>query len=156
MSERWINAYRQAPWRTQLQMIGVLLLAIIAVLLISGIYLNITAQAAAAGVEIQLMEDERESLQRQISDQRTKLAYLTSAWLMEQRALELGYQRADVENAVYVVVPGYTGRQLRPLALPSSKEPETILLPAYRQSIWEWLFQATLRLANNRSEREMP
>ncbi|MBP7228675.1 MAG: hypothetical protein KA988_06140 [Longilinea sp.] len=158
MSERWINAYRQAPWRTQLQWIGIFLLALIGVILTAGLYLNITAQAAAAGVEIQIMEDERETLQRQISDQRTRLAHLTSAAVMEKRALELGYERADVENAVYVVVPGYTGRQLAPLALPANSinQEQPLVLPAYRQSLWEWLFQATLRLQNNRPQRGLP
>lgn len=145
---RWINAYRQAPWRTQIQWIGVFMLGLIAIVLVAGLYLNITAQAAAAGVEIQLMEDERETLQRQISDQRARLALLTSASVMEARALELGYERADVENAVYVVVPGYTGRTLAPLALPANalNEQPPLVLPAYRQSLWEWLFEATLRI----------
>jgi len=147
MAERFVNAYQQAPWRTQLQWIGFFMVALIVIVVTAGLYLNITAQAAAAGVEIQDLENNREELTRQIADQRSALANLTSAHVMEERALEMGYERADMENAVYVVVPGYSGRQPIPLALPVNSKPKSsIIIPAYQQSLWEWLFQSKYRI----------
>lgn len=142
MTERFVNAYRQAPWRTQLQWIGILLLVLVGAVIVTGLYLNITAQAAAAGIDVQLMEYKREVTVMDIADKRAELAYLTSAGVMYQRAIEKGYERADMENAIYVVIPGYTGRQFKAITLPSSSlSAPSIVLPAYQESLWDWLFQ---------------
>lgn len=142
MADRFVNAYRQAPWRTQLQWIGVLLLVLVGAVIVTGLYLNITAQAAAAGIDVQQLEYRRETTLREIADQRSQLAYLTSAGVMYQRAVDQGYERANMENAIYVVIPGYTGRQFKAITLPSnSLSAPSIVLPAYQQSLWDWLFQ---------------
>jgi len=149
MAERFVNAYQQAPWRTQLQWIGLFMLGIIVVVITAGLYLNITAQAAAAGDEIKNLEEQRISYSHTIAHQRGQLANLTSEKVMEKRALELGYERANFETAVYVVIPGYTGRQIKPLALPfDGNTNSSILLPAYQQSLWDWFFQTNLQNYN--------
>ena len=50
------QAYSQAPWRKQMYMIGVILLFLVCAAIIAGIYLNVTALAAAMGRQIQEMQ----------------------------------------------------------------------------------------------------
>ena len=59
-TQRLTQAYRQTPWRTQLQWIGLFLLALILLATVAGIYLSVSAGAAAVGREIQQLEYERE------------------------------------------------------------------------------------------------
>ena len=50
------QAYSQAPWRSQTQIIVVFMLAVVAAALVAFIYLNTTAQAATIGRQIQEMQ----------------------------------------------------------------------------------------------------
>ncbi len=56
--DRIKQAYRQAPWRLQMQSIGFYLLPVIAIALTTIIYLNISAQAATAGLHVRDMRIE--------------------------------------------------------------------------------------------------
>ena len=121
MNHLFTQAYQQAPWRLQIQRIGGFLAALVAVVIVAGVYLFISAQTATAGLEIQALERERESLNRTIADRRAKLAELTSAGVMSQRAADLGFVRPDMSTAIYMVIPGYQGRQPVMIAPPTVK-----------------------------------
>lgn len=148
LNQRIIQAYKQAPWRVQLQWIGMLLLVLVVGMLISGVYLYLSAEATEAGTRIRALELEREDLSIRIADLNTRLAHLRSASFMQERASAQGYRPATQEDIIYVVVPGYTGRQVVLLAPPPGTEPvnASIIKPAYRQSLWEWLYQGTFSL----------
>jgi len=150
--QRIIQAYKQAPWRVQLQWIGALLLVLVVGMLIAGVYLYLSAEATAAGTEIRTLELEREDLQIRIADLSTQLAFLRSAAFMQGRAESLGFKNAAQEDIVYIEVPGYGGRQVVFLAPPPSNEPvdASIIKPAYRESLWEWLYQGTFSLIESR------
>jgi len=150
--QRIVQAYRQAPWRVQLQWIGALLLVLVVGMLIAGVYLYLTAEATAAGTHIRELELEREDLQIRIADQSTQLAYLRSAAFMQGRAEVLGYKNARQEDIVYIPVPGYSGRQVVFLAPPPGNESvdASIIKPAYKESLWEWLYQGTFDLIESR------
>ncbi len=145
---RLVQAYRQAPWRLQTQR-GVLLL-VVAILCASVLWVmvSVTVQAAAAGLEIQALEDEQEKLQREIAGLRTQIAIQTSAAQMQQRAADLGFKPVDPADVTYVVIPGYTGRmpviQAPP---PGSTIPQPLVKPAYTQSLWEWLLEGVLSIS---------
>jgi len=62
MKNRLLQAYKQAPWRVQLQWIGLFLLGLVLVAGITGLYLNISAQAATAGRKIQSLSRSTELL----------------------------------------------------------------------------------------------
>jgi cell division protein FtsB len=146
MTQSLTQAHQQAPWRLQLQRIGLFLLGLVIVALVAGVYLNITAQTVSAGVEVQNLEWEKEKLQRRISNLRSDIGFLTSASVMEKRASELGYQPISPESTVFMVVSGYPGRQtvvMAPPPSPAAAEPP-VLKPIYTQSLWEWLFQGML------------
>jgi hypothetical protein len=148
MNQRIIQAYRQAPWRVQLQWIGIFLLVLVGAMLVAGVYLYVSAQATAAGTQIHNLELERENLRISIADLRTQLAHLNSSVLMEVRADALGYHQATQADILYLSIPDYPGRQVVLLAPPptSQPEPETLVKPAYKESLWEWFYQGAFRL----------
>ncbi len=151
MTTKLVQAYRQAPWRVQLQRLGYVALGILMVLLVAALYLNISARAATAGLDFQGLEFQRQSLQREIADLDATLAEITSEDSMLARADAMGFKQISMDQAVYVVVPGYTGRQAASLApVPDSNMlAEPIIKPSYTQSLWEFLFQGVLTWTNS-------
>ena len=102
MAQQLVQAYKQAPWRIQLQKIGLFLLALVTVVLIASIYLDITTKAANAGVQIRILETDRVNIERKISDLNTQLAILNSSEVMEKRSIELGFVPATAEDIQYI------------------------------------------------------
>jgi hypothetical protein len=148
---KFSQAFKQAPWRTQAQLVGLFLLALVVILAVSSVYLTISGQAAAAGLTAYNLNAERRTLERTIADSKSQLALLTSATIMEERATEMGFEAADPDNVVYLVVPGYAGRQTAILAPPPGiiEEQGPVVKSVYRQSLWDWLFQGINKLSNS-------
>ncbi|HZU86858.1 MAG TPA: hypothetical protein VFF78_05215 [Anaerolineaceae bacterium] len=142
MNHRLIQAYKQAPWRVQLQRIGMFLLGLVGLALVAGLYLDVTAEAASAGLQVQKLSMEQDDLQRTIDDQNSRLASLTSAAVMRERAAGLGFVFPDQVDPLYVVVPGYAGRQQMDLApkYSSSSIEKPLLKPVYTESLYDLLF----------------
>lgn len=156
--KRITQAYKLAPWRGQYQYFGAFMLVVVASAVVAGIYLNVTARANTYGREIQQMQVRMEGphllnenvdnpdsakrvtieeLQIQISDLRTRIAYLTSEEIMRDRALKLGFQVVDPKSAQYLVVEGYHGDDQVQLAPPAGPvQASTVVLPdSYRESL---------------------
>jgi hypothetical protein len=135
-----VHAYKIAPWRIQRQWIGNVLLMVVALAMIATLYLDVTSQAAIAGREIQDLTASI-SVSRQASeDLQTQLATLTSAHVMEQRALDLGFRPMESGEAEYLVVPGYS--VLKPDILSSVPVLQLSTLtipPEYNESILDWM-----------------
>ena len=152
------QAYTQAPWRKQMQMIGMILLFLVSAAIIAGIYLNVTARAAAVGRQIQEMQvmvygyhyltgeatDAAipiEELEQDIASLNARLAYLTSYQVMQDRAKEIGLSSIDADHILYIEVPGYVERQTTALAPP----PEPVIVnassvnPEFKESLFDWL-----------------
>ncbi len=145
MNKRYTQAHQQKPWRLQIQRFGLVLLLLVVLVLSFFMNLNFTAKAAQAGVQVRILEAERETLIRTISANSTKLALLTSATTMKNRANELGFvpaTRADIE---YLYIPNYIGKQPEAVTIPRTvNEQDTFqMVPAFTQSIWDWLYQGT-------------
>ena len=151
MTTKLIQAYRQAPWRVQLQRLGYVALAILMVLLVAALYLNISAQAATAGLDYQGLEFKRQSIQREIANLDATLALISSEDTMLERAKALGFTPISMDKVVYVVVPGYVDRQPASFApVPdASMLAEPIIKPSYTQSLWEFLFSGILTWTNS-------
>jgi cell division protein FtsB len=142
------QAYRQAPWRQATQK-GVLFL-ILALLgaSILWIMLTVTIQAGSAGLQIQDYERRQEELIREIASLHSDIALSTSASVMEDRALKLGYHMATPDEITYIIIPGYAGRQTDISAPPpSSHIPPLMIKPGYTQSLSEWLLQGIYSLS---------
>ncbi len=149
-----IQAYRQAPWRMQLQLIGLFSLGVVLVALVAGIYLNVTARAATIGREIQVLQSEVFAIQRANADFETQLALLTSARVMEDRARALGFQPIDSNEALYVMVSGYAGREETILAPPPGpiSSGAAPLPPEFTQTLLDWVVDAMVENSDSMSD----
>ncbi len=137
------QAYSQTPWRKQMQGVGMFLAILVLGLVIAMIYVNVSAEAATVGREIQQMQATIEGLERSIADKQSHLAYITSAVSMEERALKMGFQPLVPGEASFLVIPGYAGRIEAILAPPSIPAPaqNLTLSPEYTLSLIDWVKQ---------------
>jgi hypothetical protein len=147
----FVHAYRLAPWRLQRQWIVNFLLAVVTLAMVAALYLDVTAQAAIAGREIQDLAYDMNVIQQTSADLQTQLAALTSASVMEQRALDLGYHPVETEVVEYLAVPGYVAPQPDIMtALPQPGLSAPTIPPEYTQSLLEWFDQAIQTLGDAR------
>jgi len=169
--QKLTHAYEQAPWRKQMYMIGVVLLILVSAAIIAGIYLNVTARAAAVGREIQEMQVRLygyhylstqagegavpiEELEQRIANLTSQLAMITSYQVMQERVQDLNLQPIDAEHIVYMEVPGYIDRQTTSLAPP----PEPVVVnasvidPQFKESLFEWVAEQVQKTARYISE----
>ena len=136
----FIHAYKIAPWRVQRQWIGNVLLAVVSLAMIATLYLDVTAMAAIAGREIQDLNAGILASQQASADLQTELALLTSASVMEERALELGFRPMIPEEVEYLIVPGYAAP--KPQILDSAQVLQMSapsIPPEYTESLLDWL-----------------
>lgn len=140
------QAYSQTPWRKQLQVIGLFLLVLVFSAVVAGIYLSVTARAATVGRQIQFLQGEIEKNKQINLDMQTQLAQLTSSSVMEARALAMGFEPIEKDQPLYIVVPGYLGRQQVVLAPPPGpvKAGAPTLPPDFSESLLDWLQQRVL------------
>jgi predicted membrane metal-binding protein len=140
MKNHLLQAYRQAPWRVQLQWIGLFLLGLVLISFVAGVYLNISGRAAAAGRQIQVMENRIGVLKREINDLATQLASITSAEQMRSRVKDTNLHQMNPNLALYIKVPGYQTRASVVLAPPpnASMIEKPLLQPQYTTSLWDW------------------
>lgn len=114
----WNLTFMPAPWRRHYQRLGLFLLIIVASALVASTYLSVTSRAATAGRNIQDLQREVIHLHQRIANLETELAVLRSAEKMKARAQEMGFRPVQLENIVYLEVPGYTDRETLRLAPP--------------------------------------
>ena len=146
-----VHAYKVSPWRVQRRWIGTALLAVVALAMVATLYLDVTSQAAIAGREIQDLTALITEGQQVSADLQTQLASLTSASVMEERALELGFRPMASIEAEYLVVPGYF--QPEPEILSSIPRPQLSALtipPEYNESLLDWVDERIASSARGR------
>ena len=146
-----VHAYKVSPWRVQRQWISTALLAVVALAMVATLYLDVTSQAAIAGREIQDLTALITEGQQVSADLQTQLASLTSASVMEERALELGFRPMASIEAEYLVVPGYF--QPEPEILSSIPRPQLSALtipPEYNESLLDWVDERIASSARGR------
>jgi hypothetical protein len=154
MKNKLVQAYQQAPWRIQLQWIGLFLLALLLVASVAGIYLSISSNASTAGRQVQILQNQIDIDQRNIADKNSELSFLTSAAQMDKRAIAMGFQTIDPANETFLVVPGYYPRASADLA----SQPGPVMIqpplvkPSYTQSLLEW-FIAKLSAASQNQQQ---
>jgi len=139
--ENFARTYAQAPWRKQLQVVALFLLALVLIALVAGIYLSISARATAVGRDIQAMQAQITEFNRDNEDLQSQLAVIFSSSQMEARARTLGFENVPPDQIVYLYVPGYVERQ--PIVLAPSTERSVVgafsIPPEYTESVFEWL-----------------
>ena len=152
------QAYSQAPWRKQLQWIGLFMLALVLIAVVAGIYLSVSAQASSSGREIQIMYSEMEDIRRNIEDLESQIAFLTSNSEMEKRAEELGFIQVSSEDIFYILVPGYSKpTQVEIAGSPGITLPTVqTVAPEYTQSLFDWLQERVFDPASPLIKEVMP
>ncbi len=152
------HAYSQTPWRKQLKLIGGILLILVCIAIVAGIYLNVTARAAAVGRQIQEMQVRVygyhyltgdsgedyvpiEELEQNIASLNSQLAYQTSYTVMQERVKKLDLTSIAPENTQYMKVPGYIERQTTTLAPPPVPVVvnASVIDPEFKESLFEWV-----------------
>ena len=140
MARKNKQAYKQAPWRRQIQSIGLSLLPVVAIAIIISLYLIISAQAAAAGLHIMNLHYDEEEILRVIANRRTQLAWITSYSQMQKRAEILGYEVASESNVHFIIIEGYQGQNAVLIAPPPGFENKSasFINELYNQSLSNW------------------
>jgi cell division protein FtsL len=148
------QAYSQAPWRKQMMFIGLFLLVVIFIALVAGIYLDVTARTATIGREIQGMEEEIDALKLANADLESTLAKITSSEELERRARSLGFEPIEIDQSVFIVVPGYHPRQHVRLAPPPGpvRTVAAALPSAFTESLLDWFERSVLPVAGEALE----
>jgi hypothetical protein len=143
MAKKRKQAYKQAPWRRQIQSIGLSLLPVISIAVFIMLYLIIGAQAAAAGLEIMNLHFEEEEILRKIANQRTQLAQVTSYTTMQEKAEKLGFIPVLESDIYYMAIPGYQGKNAVLIAPPPDTKNDSVLLvnDLYNESLANWFVQ---------------
>jgi cell division protein FtsB len=151
MKKHILQAYKQAPWRVQIQWIGIFLLAVVLISAIAGVYLSINSQAAAAGRDIQSLENQISEINKEIAELRTNLAAERSTEKLMSRAEALGFKMIDPKEAVYMRVPGYEPGTELILAPPRvNRIPESpIIQSSYKSSLWDWFIENIWHMAGS-------
>ena len=142
-SRQFIQAYRQAPWRGQMQLIGLVAACVAILALIAGVYLDVTARAATTGRLVQDLQEQRADLEQKIENLQTQLAFIRSVEVMQQRATELGFSPILRGAVTYIAVEGYRGQAVAQLAprVGSQFASGSRLPAAYTQSLFDWVAQ---------------
>lgn len=138
------RAFKQAPWRSQLQSAAAALLVMVAVMAIGGLYLAGASRWATAGREVQALENRKAVLEIENGELRKQLAQLRSVGQLEARAKALGFVPATSDRVEYLVVTGYPGKGLSSEA-PVAGNPAAVEQPVvvrYDETLIDWVARA--------------
>lgn len=134
---RWARAFREVPWRRQMQLIATLALAAVVMMAVGGIYLAEASRAATAGRDVQSLRDQRDELMRQNEMLRAQIASYQSVAKLNERARQLGFVPATIDQLEFVVVPQYQPQEA--VVVAPTPVPESQL--SYEESLGDWLAQ---------------
>lgn len=123
------KAFREAPVRTQIQIIAWVAVSLMSLLILGSLYLTVAASAATAGRDLQSFEIRKAELIIENNQLRAELADLRSMTRMASRALELGFVPAQVEQMDYIFVANYPHATLLAAQPVSATVPTTASAP---------------------------
>jgi hypothetical protein len=134
-----LSRYQDVPIRFQKQWITSFLTIVMALSLVAGLYLNVTARTAIAGREIQNLEVDIASNERFNADLQTQIAIQLSSNTLEQRALAAGFAHIERTEVEYLVVPGYFPPQGVKISAPAVAPDVLALSPEFSESLFGWV-----------------
>ncbi len=118
------------------------MLVVVSIAAIAGLYLFISGRSAATGRRIQNLESELAALQRKNNDLQTELGEILSSRALNERIGALDMRLMNVEEALYLEVPGYippTGPSLAPPPPKIEEQRTPILLPEFTNTFIDWI-----------------
>ena len=153
MAKKSKHAYKQTPWRRQIQSIGLSLLPVVIIAVFIMLYLVIGAQAAAAGLETMTLHFKEEEILRIIANQRTQLALDTTYTNMQKKAKKFGFEPAAEANIYYMTIPGYQGKNAVLIAPPPDmkNKPASLVNDLYNQALANWFVETFFITSQNSS-----
>ena len=127
----------------------ILILVLVLIAMVASIYLNISAQAAAVGRDIQSMQYRIDVLDEEIEDLQSEVASLLSAEQMSERVEDANLVPLEGDQLVFITIPGYVERQPVVMAPYSNRAVVGArqLPPEYTESLFDWLIRQTQRLS---------
>lgn len=149
-AQKIIEAYRNTPWRRQVQMLGLFAAFGVVAAVVMIVYVWVTSLAGAYGLQVQEYQETAQALEKVIEDKNAHLAELTSVDNLAARAEDQDYLSVDPNRIRYLEVDGYPADQPLQLApnTSASQEAATNQLPAaYTTSLIDWLRQAIYELS---------
>jgi hypothetical protein len=129
------RAFRQAPWRKQMQTVAVWSIALLIVAVLGGLYLAVASHAGTAGRDLQQLELKKAELIQANNELRAQLAELRSVTRLNNRARELGYLPAIPEQLEFLAVRNY------PAAAEAAPSVQVAKPAATTASLGDWLAQ---------------
>lgn len=136
----------QAPWRTQRQKVGAILLIIVSGTMIAALYLSVASRATLLGREIQYLEHQIKNNKEENANLKTRLARTLSLYATETRSEALGFYPASADETHYLLVPGYPTETGIDLVTANENLPARTQLPAaYSMSLFDWFTSGAKR-----------
>lgn len=149
-AQKIIEAYRNTPWRKQIQMLGLFAAFGVVVAVVMIVYVWVTSLAGAYGLKVQEYQATAQSLEQVIEDKNAQLADLTSLENLAARAAEQNYIPVDPNRIRYVEVEGYAGEQPIQLAPSTSVQPQTAqsqLPHEFTTSLIDWIWDMIYQIS---------
>jgi hypothetical protein len=148
--QRITRAFKQAPWRSQIQTAALGAAVLTVCLVLGSLFLNETSRTATDGFEVQSLEVRKTDLTRQNAELRVRLADLRAEDRLRKRAVELGYRLARPDEIEYLKVDGYHNPPSaveRQLAYQSAIVPAALTvtptpIPDFTETLGEWLVES--------------
>ncbi len=139
--QRAAEALRRLPWLTEAQAALGWGIVLVLIALLGAIYLNQVSRIAITGRTVQQLQNELDTLKRENATLEKDIASTQSLELLEARAVQLGFVRAQAESIEYLVIPGYP-ETLGPDPTPAAPVVESAAPPeSMREALWLLLQQ---------------
>lgn len=129
---------RQARWRSEIQLVALLLVGLVVLVAIAGLYLNEASRAGVAGRDVLALEVRQSDLLRQNDILRSEIAGLRSVERLELRARDMGFRPATVDDLLFVEF------QENPYTATPTPTPVPIAvsaIPEYNETLADWLLR---------------
>jgi cell division protein FtsL len=142
------------PLIFQKQWVTIFLAAMVMIVIVAGLSLNISARRAITGREIQSLQVDITTKERENADLQTEIAGLLSNTSMEQRAEAQGFTLVKETDLNYLVVPGFVPSTGVNMDTQAPKNDGSEMPAEYSESLFMWIARqlenASLPLANAR------
>jgi hypothetical protein len=146
MNKQLTQAYKLVPWRGQMQWLGMVTLALVAISLVAWVYLTVSSRASIAGRDIQQYQYDKTKMVQSIAQLQTDLAQITSSTEMSKRAARLGFKAVGPDRFNYMVIPGYGGKPsavLAPDTVRTTKD--EVISSEFTKSLWDWMYDSFIQ-----------
>jgi hypothetical protein len=155
--QRINRAFKQAPWRWQMQVAASGAAALTIALLLGLLFLTQASRAATTGRKVQELEQQKLTLARENAELRARLAGLRSFYRMRDRAAALGFFPAMPDQVEYLVVDGYAGQQAVNMVVEPPTTAQSVRTTPeapvdFQQTLGQWLVSKLFGIEAEASE----